>query len=249
MESEERFDSIGNGSGSFFVDFSKNRSKRFVSSEHAERYKFAIAYTRDKVVLDMACGSGYGSNYIAQKGAQRVVGADKEQEAVEEAKKRYQQTSNVEYRTMDAERIDFPNESFDMVVSFETIEHIERPEVFLAKLKNVVKKGGVCIFSTPNRNISNPGTSLSDKPVNPFHVREYVLDEFLDLLKKYFVVEDIYGQGVYTKTTNPLCKKYMGLRQFLLTLTRSGVRIATRVHPLQETSEPTYMVVVCKNSL
>ncbi len=247
MESEERFDGVRND-GTFSSDFSKNRSKRFLAAEHYERYKFVTAYTENKVVLDMACGSGYGSNYIARKGARRVVGADKESTAVEEAKKQYV-APNVEYRTMDAEQVNFPNESFDMAVSFETIEHIEHPEIFLEKLKSVVKKGGVCIFSTPNRNISNPGTSLSDKPVNPFHVREYALEEFLDLLKKYFVVEEVYSQGIYTKTTNSLCKKYMGLRQFLLTLTRSGVRRVTRVHLLKEGSEPTYMVVVCKNSL
>ena len=247
MESEERFD--GAQKKKFvFLGFLKERSQRFLAAEHYERYRFATAYTKGKRVLDMACGSGYGSDWIARSGAESVTGADKELSAVEEAKKRYQ-APNLSYVAMDAEQVEFPQESFDVVLSFEKKEHIEHPEIFLERLKGIVKKDGTCIFSTPNRNISNPGTTLADQPANPFHIREYVQEEFVDMLQKYFVVEHVLGQGIYMQTTNSLCRKYMNIRQFFLTLTQWGLRRVTRVHPLREGSEPTYMVVICKNLL
>lgn len=147
--------------------------------EHVHRYFFAGKFVKDKIVLDVACGSGYGSNYLAQF-AKKVYGLDKDEETIEENKVKFQR-DNLEFLTGYAEQLPFVDKTFDVVVSFETIEHIQDYKEFLKEIKRVLKDDGILIISTPNKQYS-----VFKNHYNPYHVKEFYEEEFNDIINKYF---------------------------------------------------------------
>ncbi|MET1117195.1 MAG: methyltransferase domain-containing protein [Comamonas sp.] len=148
------------------------------ASIHFARYAIAASLVQGKKVLDIACGEGYGSHLLKRAGADQVVGVDVSDEAVDRAKK-YFTGPGVEFMAADAASIErkFPLEYFDVVVSCETIEHIEYPQKYLQSLKNVAKKDAIFIISCPNDHWYFP----EDHQRNPYHVRKYNFDEFKEL--------------------------------------------------------------------
>src|SRR5437667_10028853 len=94
--------------------------------EHIYRYRFATRFVRGRRVLDIACGEGYGAAALARAGAARVIGIDLSEEACEHARQKY----GVDARSGDAHRIPLPDRSVDVIVSFETIEHLNTPAAF-----------------------------------------------------------------------------------------------------------------------
>lgn len=115
--------------------------------EHVYRYRFACGFAVGKRVLDIACGEGYGSAALVKCGAAQVIGMDVSSEAVEHARGKY----GIDARLGDAQAIALPSDSVDLVVSFETIEHLPEPELFLDEARRVLAPGGLLIVSTPNR--------------------------------------------------------------------------------------------------
>lgn len=148
------------------------------ASIHFARYAIAASLVQGKKVLDIACGEGYGSHLLKRAGADRVVGVDVSDEAVNRAKK-YFSAPGIEFMAADAASIEreFPADYFDVVVSCETIEHIQDPARYLQSLKNVAKKDAVFIISCPNDHWYFP----EDHQRNPYHVRKYNFDEFKEL--------------------------------------------------------------------
>lgn len=170
------------------------KSGALIEKEHLDRYDFALDFVKGKKVLDIACGTGYGSIMLSEK-AENVLGVDISSESLQYANNTFQ-SSNLKFKQGDAVNLDFINdETFDVVVSFETIEHIAEFTKYLTEIRRVLKKGGLFIVSTPNKLKHSPN---SDTPLNHFHVIEFRLNEFDDLLKKYFFVENIYGQHLFT---------------------------------------------------
>jgi SAM-dependent methyltransferase len=162
--------------------------------EHEARYDFAAGYVQGKRVVDCACGSGIGSVRFASSGATEVVAIDSSPEAVEEARKEHR-LANLRISVGDATQTELPDDSADLFISLETIEHLNDDKAFVEEACRVLKPGGFLICSTPNREITNPGTSILDKPWNPFHVREYNLPEFRALLESKFEIQGVYGQN------------------------------------------------------
>jgi len=153
--------------------------------EHEARYVFAGKYVAGKNVLDVACGSGVGSAYLLAVGASKVLGLDVDAEAIDFARTSYKK---VQFLQGDATAIPLPDSSQDVVVSFETIEHIKDQHRLLLEFRRLLKPGGLLICSTPNRSISkwtNP---------NPFHVHEMSATEFEDYLRDVFPIVEIHGQ-------------------------------------------------------
>ena len=148
--------------------------------EHISRYVFASQSTKNKLVLDIACGTGYGSYYLAEQGAALVVGCDASAVALNYAKKKYKR-QNLLFTLSNALEMPYPDGSFDVIVSYETIEHVEQDEAFLAECARVLKTDGLFLCSTPNKALS---VALSWH--NPYHVREYYSEEFFSLLSRYF---------------------------------------------------------------
>ncbi|MCE5361415.1 MAG: class I SAM-dependent methyltransferase, partial [Acidithiobacillus sp.] len=162
--------------------------------EHLHRYAFCRAYARSRKVLDIACGEGYGSALLAQE-AEEVFGVDIAPEAVIHAQKRYQRYfTNLTFRVGSATDIPYPDESFDLVVSFETIEHLAEQEQMLEEICRVLRRDGILIISTPDRSVYHRAYGVD----NPFHVKELDKDSFEQLLKAHFPHVDLYGQRFLT---------------------------------------------------
>ncbi|MFH1171201.1 MAG: class I SAM-dependent methyltransferase [bacterium] len=167
-----------------------------IEEEHLERYRFAIPFVREKRVLDCACGSGYGSRMLLDGGARSVVGVDLREDAIDYARERYQK-DDIEFAVGDATTYSSA-EPFDVIVSFETIEHVQDYQQALVNFALLMHPGGCLLLSTPNRKITSPDAhSLHDKPKNPFHAREFLLADLLAALRVagfYVGSNDIYGQ-------------------------------------------------------
>jgi hypothetical protein len=148
--------------------------------EHLHRYMLARHLCRGRDVLDIACGEGYGAALLGQA-ASTVIGVEVAEDAVAHAIANYAR-ANLCFRRGDARRIPLDDGSVDVVVSFETIEHIEEQETFLAEVRRVLRPGGKLIVSTPDRDSYSP----ADRPANPYHVMELTREEFVTLLNRHF---------------------------------------------------------------
>lgn len=122
--------------------------QRNVLRQHLERYHFAAKFVRDAAVIDGACGSGYGSEILLRAGAKSVVGIDLDRGAIEYARRRYAQPG-ISFVQGNLEEVDLRQYPFDVFVSFETIEHLDKPQGFLTKVYNQLPKGGLFIGSVP----------------------------------------------------------------------------------------------------
>jgi SAM-dependent methyltransferase len=151
-----------------------------VAVEHLHRYAFAMKFVKDKHVLDLASGEGYGSNLIARE-ACSVIGVDISEDALAHARQKYRK-DNLKFLHGSASNVPVNSNSVDIVVSFETIEHHNEHEEMLLEIKRVLKPDGVLIISSPDK------LNYSDIPghQNPFHVKELYLEEFRDLIKNHF---------------------------------------------------------------
>jgi SAM-dependent methyltransferase len=151
-----------------------------IEIEHFHRYLYAREFCRQKNVLDVASGEGYGSALLAQVAAS-VTGVEIARDAVDHARASYQ-TANLRFVAGDARRLPLDAASVDVVVSFETIEHFAEHDAFLQEVRRVLRPTGLLILSTPDRDIYSP----ADTPPNPYHASELSHEEFIALLSRYF---------------------------------------------------------------
>jgi len=149
-----------------------------IEHEHLHRYFFALNFCRDRDVLDVASGEGYGSAVLATT-ARSVVGVELVPEVVEHAIRSYRRP-NLEFRVGDCAKLPVADGSIDVVVSFETLEHVEQQLEFLTEIKRVLRPDGVLVLSSPVRGIYSP-----DNP-NPFHVKELTRAELRELVGRCF---------------------------------------------------------------
>ncbi|MEQ1519126.1 MAG: class I SAM-dependent methyltransferase, partial [Usitatibacteraceae bacterium] len=134
-----------------------------------------------RFVLDVASGEGYGSALMATV-AQSVSGLDVSRDAVTHARAAYATRLNLDYSEGNCAKLPFGDATFDVLVSFETIEHIHEQEAFLDEIKRVLKPAGLLIMSSPNRAEYSDARGYS----NEFHVKELYRAEFADLLRARF---------------------------------------------------------------
>jgi SAM-dependent methyltransferase len=168
----------------------EGQSPSRVFVEHLARYEFAVRFASDRRVLDVACGSGYGSSRLLKAGAREVVGVDAAADVVEYATNRYGR-DGIRFLTGDAH--DPPvTGPFDLIVSFETVEHLERPQLFLQSCRDLLAPNGVLLVSTPYRHDVQP----DGRPVNPFHRQEWRTEDFAALLRNGFASVEMYGQAL-----------------------------------------------------
>lgn len=139
-------------------------------------YKAAELVSGD--VLEIGTGMGYGVEVVAPA-ADKYVTIDKS------CAYNVELPANAEFRQMTVPPLDFADESFDYVISFQVIEHIKNDKEFVAEVSRVLRKGGKFIVSTPNAPMSLTR--------NPWHVREYTAEELKELLSKEFSQIDMMG--------------------------------------------------------
>ena len=185
--------------------------------EHLHRYLLAREWCRDKDVLDVASGEGYGTALLAQV-ARSAVGLEIAPEAVDHAREAYK-TNNLSFVVGDARSLPSADATFDVVTSFETIEHLAEQRLFLNEIRRVLRPGGLLIISTPDRDNYSP----SESAANPFHVRELAREEFDALLRSYFaevsvlLQRPIFGSVLFPNGGSkaaPLCFERRGDEHF-----------------------------------
>ena len=148
-------------------------------NEHRARYLFARNFSSGKMVLDAACGAGYGSALLAEN-ARAVFGVDLAREAIEYARQSFG-SPRVHFAQSDCLALPFRSGQFELVVAFEIIEHLDA-EPFLAELRRVLDPSGLLILSTPNRLYYTEDRG----EINPFHRREFSYPEFEEILQALF---------------------------------------------------------------
>ncbi len=163
--------------------------EREIWYEHWHRYAFAQRLARGRRVLDAACGEGYGSALLSAVAAD-VVGVDIDAQSIAHARARYGPRRGLRYEEADATDLPFADHAFDLVVSFETLEHLAEQERLLRGFSRVLADDGVLVVSCPDRHAYSEVAGFR----NEFHVRELYRDELLDLLMPHFGEVRLYGQ-------------------------------------------------------
>jgi SAM-dependent methyltransferase len=164
-------------------------------NEHLARYRFATQLVEGRQVADIACGTGYGTQMLAEAGAKSVLGIDISADAVAFSRQRFS-APNVSYIVSNAQDLTaISDNQFEIVVSFETIEHLPDVEAYLDEMARILRPGGAFLVSTPDRRIASVTHCFLGHPQNPYHVREYTERELLELLSTRFQIKACYGQG------------------------------------------------------
>ena len=172
----------------------------WVWQEHLARYRFAAEFVRGKLVVDCACGEGFGARMLADSGARRVDAFDASREAIARASA-HRRRPGLRFCVADALSLPLADQSVDVYVSFETIEHLQQDESYLTEVVRVLASDGLFLCSTPNRAVTNPGATRHDRPWNRWHVREYARDELEQRLRGCFVQVAWHGQHPISQRT------------------------------------------------
>ena len=161
-----------------------------IAYEHLHRYAYASQFVAGAVVLDLGSGEGYGASLLART-ASAVIGVDVDPESVSHAQRKYTRP-NLDFVAASAMQIPFVD-PIDVVVCFETLEHIDDQHDLIREAKRLLKPEGLLIISTPDKR------TYSDEPHadNPFHTRELYFEEFRELLGTHFNAVRFIGQRVY----------------------------------------------------
>jgi SAM-dependent methyltransferase len=154
--------------------------------EHVYRYAFASGSVAGKRVLDIACGEGYGAAALQKAGAAHVIGVDVSEFACKHARNKY----GFDARVGSAEKIPVPDNCIDVVVSFETIEHVPNPGRFLDECARVLVSGGRLVISTPDKDVYTGRLGTR----NRHHCSEMTQEEFANAISRRFHDIDLYTQ-------------------------------------------------------
>jgi 2-polyprenyl-3-methyl-5-hydroxy-6-metoxy-1,4-benzoquinol methylase len=153
---------------------------------HLARYAFACDYVKGKTVADIACGTGYGTAMlVTQGGASGATGCDINPETIRYATDTYGD-EKISFLCDTGDDTGLPENSVEVITSFETIEHVPDDRALLREFARVLRPGGTLICSTPNQ------WPLEDAP---HHVREYTLDSFRMALEESFAITAVYNQN------------------------------------------------------
>lgn len=202
---------------------------KLIYGEHINRYEAVLSLCKDKIVLDIASGSGYGTKMISTV-ASKVYGVDISEDAVNYSKLNYN-SKNIHYKMGDGHIIPLEDSSVDLVVSMETIEHIEDQDHHLLEIQRVLKPDGIYICSTPNDKVYPKG--------NHFHVKEHSSKSLDALLGKYFKTRSFNYQftdyTVSTLSSEELKKEFDEKRR-------------VQKYIQLDSEDCIYFMVVCSNS-
>lgn len=161
---------------------------REIAYEHWHRYAWVSRWVAGKKVLDAACGEGYGSALLARTAAE-VTGVDLSEASLEHARQRYP-AGNLRFEQADCLQLPLDDASVDILVSFETLEHLADHDALMREFRRVLRPEGFLVISSPDRKTYSDDTGY----VNPFHVRELYRPEFETLLARHFPAWRLFGQ-------------------------------------------------------
>lgn len=167
--------------------------------QNQARYDWAATFVKDRRVAEVGCGGGHGTAILAAGGATHVDGFDLDTVAISNAQSTYG-NERLTFHAAPADGIPAEDSSYDVVVSLETIEHVDDDTAYVREIARIVKPDGTLICTTPNRLVTNPGKSIHDQPFNPHHVREYTVDELRECLGRCFANVEMLGQAPYRRS-------------------------------------------------
>ena len=150
-----------------------------------QRYHFALQFCGDKEVLEVACGAGQGLGYMAQV-AKRVVAGDVDEDNLQFARKHYEGRDNIELHLLDAHKLPFDDKSFDVVILYEAIYYLAHPEVLLDKCGHIIRKNGLLLICTVNKD-------WPDFNPSPYSTKYFSAHELYQLLTERFLDVQLYG--------------------------------------------------------
>lgn len=154
---------------------------------HIKRYEFAKNFVKGLKVLDAGCGIGYGSAILTEV-AKEVIGVDVSEIAITEARKLHNK-NNLSFEIMNCKSLKFPDNYFDVVVSFEVLEHIKEQNIFFLEANKVLSPQGIIILSSPNK----IHTGAYNEMENPFHLKELSIRELKKIMENCFTSIQIFG--------------------------------------------------------
>jgi SAM-dependent methyltransferase len=189
------------------TELSGARGSRAQFARMCQRYYFAGQFCEGKEVLEIACGAGQGLGYLTRR-ARRVVGIDIDDRVLSFVRAHY--GSRIELRQMDGQALGFGDQSFDVVVHFEAIYYLPRPEQFASEVWRVLRPGGVLVVCTANKD-------LPDFNPSPFSHRYFGPPELVALLRPHRFVVECFGADA----VGPLTLRGQALR----TLKRAAVQL------------------------
>jgi SAM-dependent methyltransferase len=228
---------------------------KWTISEHLERYNFTAKFLSRKHVIDCATGSGVGASIFLKERPLSFIGYDIDETAINIAKSK-NPCGNTVFEKADALHLPSKDASADIFISLETVEHVADDKSFIEEIARVLRPGGILICSTPNRLVTNPGSTINDQPWNKYHVREYSPIEFIKLLETKFIIEGWYGQNrnnrwkvLITRIVARIFGKLIAVRMNQMWKCRWYFFTDKSIHVVKK-SEPSlcdeYMIAVCR---
>lgn len=149
--------------------YQSDPGRQAIYAMHIASYRFALPFTRGRRVLDLGCGSGYGAAMVADS-ATSVTAVDVSQDALAYAAEHFSRPNLAHMGIVAGRPLPFDDHSFEVVLSFQVIEHVEDDGQYVREAWRVLCPGGVFIVITPNRGVR---LFRWQKPWNRWHVREY----------------------------------------------------------------------------
>jgi ubiquinone/menaquinone biosynthesis C-methylase UbiE len=169
--------------------FLRSREAYLLYLKHLFAYEAVKKFIPEKSsVMEVGCGEGYGTNYLSHN-VQHIVGLDVNEDVIQHASRKYR-SARCSFKFYDGVNIPYNDSTFDVVVSFQVIEHVQDDKSFLTEIRRVLKTGGTCLLTTPNR---THRVKPDKKPWNRFHIREYYPNELEATLKTIFSEVHIWG--------------------------------------------------------
>lgn len=162
---------------------------------HLHRYALALEICKNKIVLDIASGEGYGTNILSDE-AKYVYGVDIDEDTIKKAREKYEK-ENLEFLVGSTSAIPLEDNSVDIVISYETLEHHDKHNEMMVEIVRVLKSEGMLLISTPDKYF------YSDirKYENKYHVRELYKNEFSELISNYFEEFTLYSQNYFNRSS------------------------------------------------
>jgi ubiquinone/menaquinone biosynthesis C-methylase UbiE len=211
-----------------------------VLDDHLARYSFVAPFIKGKIVADVGCGEGYGSDMIRKGGASEVIGLDNDPLIVRAAQAKY---PGMRFVAASATETGLPDASVDVAVSFEVWHHLDQYEDFIPEMYRILKPNGMLICSIPNRHVIylNP---FHRKMLTKFYRKDFDKKIIEHYLTDHFDLKEWWGQRfVRPGFTNPL------LRFFFWLLTSVSRRFADRInHAYKLANGPAVLPLPGQNS-
>jgi ubiquinone/menaquinone biosynthesis C-methylase UbiE len=196
-------------------------AERPIRERQMAAYREALKHIEGRQVLEIGCGEGIGASVLAEA-ASAIIAVDYSEDALQLAREEYG-SDTIEFRRMRVPPIDCPDSSIDVVVCFQMIEHLERPDLLVEEIARVVRDGGLALIATVNKE-----ETLSD---NPYHLHEFTADELKELLERHFDsidMDGVYGDEQFMKywiNNRRWVNRFMRLDMFnLSSLMPPGIR-------------------------